>query len=99
MIDSSMMYVSDHGESLGDNGIYLHGLPNWLATTEQRHVPWIIWPADHFKTPWDNEQGNITHDNFSHTLLGYFNVETSLYDGNLDLTQIDEEYGNAVTTP
>ncbi|MGO1328487.1 MAG: phosphoethanolamine transferase [Idiomarina loihiensis] len=90
-IDSSMMYLSDHGESLGDNGIYLHGLPNWLAPKEQRHIPWIVWPAEKFKTAGYNSQNGINHDNFSHTLLGYFDVKTALYDEYLDLTQTNEE--------
>ena len=86
-LDSSMMYVSDHGESLGDNGIYLHGLPNWLAPKEQRHIPWVVWPAKRFKSPKNIPQGNINHDNLSHTLLGYFSVKTSLYNEQTDLIQ------------
>jgi len=82
-----MMYVSDHGESLGDNGIYLHGLPNWLAPKEQRHIPWVVWPAKRFKSPKNIPQGNINHDNLSHTLLGYFSVKTSLYNEQTDLIQ------------
>ena len=98
-LDSSMMYVSDHGESLGDNGIYLHGLPNWLAPKEQRHIPWITWPTKTFEMTKNNSDADISHDNFSHTVLGYFNVETSLYNANHDLTQINERYANASTTP
>ncbi len=98
-LDSSMMYVSDHGESLGDNGIYLHGLPNWLAPKEQRHIPWITWPKEIFEMTKNNSDADISHDNFSHTVLGYFNVETSLYNANLDLTQINERDTNASTTP
>ncbi len=98
-LDSSMMYVSDHGESLGDNGIYLHGLPNWLAPKEQRHIPWIVWPSGTFEMTGNNTDANISHDNFSHTVLGYFNVETSLYNASLDLTQFNERYVNASTTP
>ncbi len=90
-LESSMMYVSDHGESLGDNGIYLHGLPNWLAPEEQRHIPWIIWPSETFEMTGNNTDANINHDNFSHTVLGYFNVETSLYNPSLDLTRLTRD--------
>lgn len=84
-LDSSVMYLSDHGESLGDNGIYLHGLPKWLAPAEQTHVPWVVWPKTRFKFD-DFETASVSHDNLSHTLLGYFDVKTELYEGQLDLT-------------
>ncbi|MCK5666161.1 MAG: phosphoethanolamine--lipid A transferase, partial [Thiotrichaceae bacterium] len=41
--ETAMFYVSDHGESLGENGLYLHGLPNFIAPDSQRHVPAIIF--------------------------------------------------------
>src|SRR5919206_174076 len=40
-----MLYVSDHGESLGENNLYLHGLPYAMAPREQTHVPMLLWPA------------------------------------------------------
>jgi lipid A ethanolaminephosphotransferase len=43
--DASMLYVSDHGESLGENNLYLHGLPYALAPREQTHVPMLMWFA------------------------------------------------------
>lgn len=42
-INTSMLYISDHGESLGENGIYLHGLPYSFAPEEQTHVPMLYW--------------------------------------------------------
>lgn len=98
-LDSSMMYVSDHGESLGDNGIYLHGLPNWIAPEEQRHIPWIVWPSDEFNVSKHETGATISHDNFSHTILGYFNVEASVYNEHLDLTKPDGRYAHAFATP
>ncbi|RZQ55926.1 phosphoethanolamine transferase [Pseudidiomarina tainanensis] len=85
-LDASLMYVSDHGESLGDNGVYLHGLPKWLAPKEQTHIPWIVWPSNHFKANARTDNQQVSHDNLSHTLLGYFKVKTELYDSRLDLT-------------
>ncbi len=41
--DTSLLYVSDHGESLGENNLYLHGLPYALAPREQKNVPMIVW--------------------------------------------------------
>jgi lipid A ethanolaminephosphotransferase len=41
--DTAMLYVADHGESLGENGVYLHGLPLWMAPEAQTKVPMIMW--------------------------------------------------------
>ena len=91
--DTFMMYVSDHGESLGENGVYLHGLPYFIAPEAQTHVPFIMWFSDSFDV--DNNfkpdaltqlTGNeYTHDNLSHTLLGLFGVQTRLYKHDLDI--------------
>jgi lipid A ethanolaminephosphotransferase len=40
---TSLVYLSDHGESLGENGVYLHGMPYAIAPEEQKHVPMLIW--------------------------------------------------------
>ena len=43
---TALLYVSDHGESLGENGLYLHGMPYSLAPPEQTHVPMLTWVSD-----------------------------------------------------
>lgn len=45
---TGMFYVSDHGESLGENQLYLHGLPNFVASDVQRHVPAVLWQSENF---------------------------------------------------
>ncbi|OOE99373.1 hypothetical protein BZG77_03120 [Salinivibrio sp. IB643] len=47
--NTAMMYVSDHGESLGENGVYLHGLPYRFALDYQKKVPLMVWLSDGFK--------------------------------------------------
>ena len=78
--DVVMLYVSDHGESLGENNIYLHGLPYNLAPKSQKHVPLIIWsPAsNHIDTTSITSQLSkpISHDYLTPTLLSYFNITT-----------------------
>ncbi len=90
--EAAMLYVSDHGESLGENNLYLHGLPNMLAPDEQKHVPMIFWFSDSFLhdgisvdllQPRLDE--HFSHDNLFHTLLGLFEVETGVYDQNKDM--------------
>jgi len=90
----ALSYISDHGESLGENNLYLHGLPYRLAPDAQKHVPWIFWLSPGFQ-----RQSGITqtclasqadvplsHDNYFHSILGLLMVETRIYQEGLDLT-------------
>lgn len=89
--ETAMLYVSDHGESLGENNVYLHGLPNFLAPEEQRHVPMIMWVGKNFRrAKYDGLMAKkdrpYSHDNIYHTLLGMMEIETKDYDKTLDIT-------------
>jgi lipid A ethanolaminephosphotransferase len=85
--DTALVYVSDHGESLGEGGTYLHGLPYSFAPKVQKHVPLIVWLSDSFSSRLkiDKEclqsiRGKpLSHDNLFHSLLFLNEVETSLY--------------------
>ena len=89
--DTAMFYVSDHGESLGENGLYLHGMPYFMAPDEQIDVPALMWLNDSMSKVFDveaiknKEDLPLSHDNLFHTLLGLMGVETKLYDKSLDL--------------
>ncbi len=88
-----MFYVSDHGESLGENGLYLHGAPWFMAPEQQIKVPMVIWMADRFQTAMGiknaclTAQANqpISHDNMFSTILGLVDVTTEVRDPALDL--------------
>lgn len=92
--NTALIYVSDHGESLGENGIYLHGMPYSLAPVYQTSVPMMVWLSDHFK---QNEnidepclrkeaaQGKFSHDNIFDSVLGIMNVSTKLYRPKYDI--------------
>ena len=88
---SAMLYVSDHGESLGENGIYLHGLPYTIAPSEQIQVPAILWLSEAISKAYDlrsikeKSSALLSHDNLSHTLLGLMGVETEVYEQSLDI--------------
>ncbi|GIU49879.1 phosphoethanolamine transferase [Shewanella algidipiscicola] len=93
-VDSALLYVSDHGESLGERGLYLHGTPYAFAPKEQISVPLLAWFSADFAA--DNQlnidcltqfatQGGFSHDNLFSSLLGLMNVTTSLYLPALDL--------------
>lgn len=98
--ETGLMYVSDHGESLGEAGMYLHGLPYFVAPENQTHVPAILW----FGTNYDevNQDGMrairnepFSHDNVFHTLLGMFEVNSEIYDPGKDLMQLGRSAGQS----
>ncbi len=83
---SFMLYASDHGESLGENGVYLHGLPKVIAPEAQTHIPMMVWMSDAFAVVEhlaadinsDCTGRSVSHDNIAPTLLSFFSVNTSL---------------------
>lgn len=92
-VDSAMIYLADHGESLGEYNLYLHGTPYLLAPDEQKHVPMMTWFSDGYQRSFqlDNRclQGKrdvvLSQDNLFHSLLGLLKVNTHLYESSLDL--------------
>ncbi|EAK7342894.1 phosphoethanolamine transferase [Campylobacter coli] len=85
--ESSLFYLSDHGESLGENGIYLHGMPYAIAPSYQTHIPAIFWSNDKNLMNLAKEYKGLklSQDNLFSTLLGYFDVKTSVYEPEYDL--------------
>lgn len=85
--ESSLFYLSDHGESLGENGIYLHGMPYAIAPSYQTHIPAIFWSNDEnlMNLAKEHKDLKLSQDNLFSTLLGYFDVKTSVYEPEYDL--------------
>ncbi|EAK1936533.1 phosphoethanolamine transferase [Campylobacter jejuni] len=85
--ESSLFYLSDHGESLGENGIYLHGMPYAIAPSYQTHIPAIFWSNDEklMNLAKEHKGLKLSQDNLFSTLLGYFDVKTSVYEPEYDL--------------
>jgi lipid A ethanolaminephosphotransferase len=89
----ALYYVSDHGESLGEGGLYLHGAPAFMAPEEQTHVPMVIWMSERFRASLGVDQAclaagkddPVSHDNLFSTVLGLLDVTTSVRDPALDL--------------
>jgi lipid A ethanolaminephosphotransferase len=44
-----MIFISDHGESLGENNMFMHGLPMKLAPKQQYEIPFLVWTSEHFR--------------------------------------------------
>ena len=91
--DAAMLYVSDHGESLGDGNLYLHGLPYAIAPEQQRKVPMILWISPGLEAAAglarscleQARETPLSHDNLFHSVLGLMSVKTSVYTPRLDL--------------
>lgn len=85
--DTAMIYVSDHGESLGEKNIYLHGMPYAIAPDVQKKVPWVTWLSPGFAQSRELQVEclraragvEVTHDNLYHSLLGLMQVKTQTY--------------------
>lgn len=91
--DTAMIYVSDHGESLGEGNLYLHGFPYAIAPQTQIKVPMVAWlsPGMHKSVGIDPNclarQADlpISHDNLFHSVLGLMQIDVSVYDIGLDV--------------
>jgi lipid A ethanolaminephosphotransferase len=91
-VQAAMLYVSDHGESLGENNLYLHGLPYNIAPDVQKNIPWISWFANDFIARHNLDTDclaarsgkKLSHDNYFHTVLGLMDIQTQLYKAELD---------------
>jgi len=90
-LDVSMLYMSDHGESLGELGLYLHGAPYMIAPSQQTHVPFVLWLGKDAKAAYsasclaDETKAPQSHDNLFHSVLGMMRVDTTVRDPALDL--------------
>ncbi len=86
-VDAAMLYVSDHGESLGEAGLYLHGIPYAIAPGVQTHVPMLAWVSTELAAADGLERAclertadlPLSHDNLFDTVLGLLDVQTAIY--------------------
>jgi lipid A ethanolaminephosphotransferase len=91
--ETAMFYLSDHGESLGEYGIYLHGAPYALSPEAQRHVPAIMWFGEAIKHDLvtasleERSRRRWSQDNVFATLLGFFEVRTAAYNASMDVLE------------
>jgi lipid A ethanolaminephosphotransferase len=92
-IATAFIYLSDHGESLGEGNIYLHAMPYALAPDVQTHIPMLLWLSPKYQTwfgvdmPCIAGRGDqrVSHDNLFHSVLGLLDIETKVYNAKLDI--------------
>ena len=96
-VSSTVIYVSDHGQSLGENGLYLHGTPNVIAPDEQRLIPFMFWMSDLFRQQHGIGEGGITveesfpHDFPFHSVMGAFGMRSDIYRPQYDIFNLEGE--------
>jgi len=92
-VDTAMLYLSDHGESLGEYNLFLHGTPYMLAPEQQKHVAMMAWFSDSYQKSFSvdthclqqNREKPLSQDNLFHSMLGLLEVNSTVYNPGLDM--------------
>ncbi|WP_339492768.1 MULTISPECIES: phosphoethanolamine transferase [unclassified Pseudomonas] len=92
-VDTAMLYLSDHGESLGEYNLFLHGTPYMLAPEQQKHVAMLAWFSDSYQKSFSvdthclqlSREKPLSQDNLFHSMLGLLEVNSQVYNRDLDL--------------
>jgi lipid A ethanolaminephosphotransferase len=92
-VDTGMVYFSDHGESLGEKNMYLHGAPYIISPPEQRRIPMMMWFSDAYADRFKIDRRCLaarasqpfSHDNVFHSVLGMLDVSTAVYNPAFDM--------------
>lgn len=95
--ETAMLYVSDHGESLGENGLYLHSAPYMLAPRAQTHVPAVVWLGRHFDYTMEQLRPHrdtpMRHDDLFCVLMSAFEIGTGQCAGPRNILHYNRELG------
>lgn len=98
--ETAMLYVSDHGESLGEHGIYLHAAPYMIAPEQQTHIPAIVWMGQHFDYQIDQlkpyQDYPLSHDDLFCMLLVGFEIDTKTCDTRRNLLFENRDFKSAI---
>lgn len=80
---SAMIFVSDHGESLGEKNLYMHGLPLSIAPKEQYEIPFIVWLSDGSKQLKPNK--TLSQNHVFHSVLNFLNIQSPVYNEEMNI--------------
>jgi len=92
-VDTAMLYLSDHGESLGEYNLFLHGTPYMMAPDQQKHVAMLAWFSDSYQKSFSvdthclqmSRDKPLSQDNLFHSMLGLLEVNSKVYNQDLDM--------------
>lgn len=80
---SAMFFVSDHGESLGEKNLYMHGIPLSIAPKEQYEIPFIVWLSDSSKQLKPDK--TLSQNHVFHSVLNFLNIQSPVYDEEMNI--------------
>ena len=80
---SCVLYVSDHGESLGENNLYMHGVPMMMAPKEQIEIPFIVWSSD--KNQKIKKLEEVGQYHVFHSVLNFLDIDSPIYDEEMNI--------------
>ena len=96
---SAMIFISDHGESLGENKMFMHGLPMKLAPKVQYEIPFLVWTSDHFRrykktsvsqdVPVGELPAVLEQHYIFHSVLNLLSIRTEVYDEAYDIFEAE----------
>jgi lipid A ethanolaminephosphotransferase len=78
-----MLFVSDHGESLGEKNLYMHGIPASIAPKEQVEIPFIVWLSENSKKL--KKKDFLSQHNVFHSVLDFLSIESPVYDEKMSI--------------
>ena len=84
---SCMIFISDHGESLGENEIFMHGLPMQLAPKEQYEIPFLVWTSEDFRAYRSDLPEVLEQHYIFHSVLNLLSIQSPAYDEDFDIFQ------------
>lgn len=80
---SAMLFVSDHGESLGEKNLYMHGLPLSVAPKEQFEIPFIVWVSNGSKQLKPNK--TLSQNHVFHSVLNFLSIQSPIYNEEMNI--------------
>ena len=91
-----LIYVPDHGQSLGENGFFTHGSPQVIAPDEQRIIPFLVWMSDGFRESRGIGEAGLAidqgfpHDFPFHSVMGAFGMRSEVYKPEFDIFDLGQ---------
>ena len=82
---SSMIFISDHGESLGENNMFMHGMPMKLAPKVQYEIPFLVWTSDGYREYKSNLPEVLEQHYIFHSVLNLLSIQSPAYDKDYDI--------------
>jgi Predicted membrane-associated, metal-dependent hydrolase len=85
---TAMIFISDHGESLGENKMFMHGLPMKLAPKEQYEIPFLVWTSENFREYKSNLPAVLEQHYIFHSVLNLLSIQSPAYNEKYDIFQV-----------